>query len=544
MRQVLPQRIVQLQSVTIVIANPIVAGNDTLPRTGGNVLANDTVNGQVATAANTNVTPATNGPLSIDADGNVTVAPNTPSGTYTLTYEICEAGATPANCTTATVTIVIANPIVAGNDTLPRTGGNVLANDTVNGQVATAANTNVTPATNGPLSIDADGNVTVAPNTPSGTYTLTYEICEAGATPANCTTATVTIVIANPIVAGNDTLPRTGGNVLANDTVNGQVATAANTNVTPATNGPLSIDADGNVTVAPNTPSGTYTLTYEICEAGATPANCTTATVTIVIANPIVAGNDTLPRTGGNVLANDTVNGQVATAANTNVTPATNGPLSIDADGNVTVAPNTPSGTYTLTYEICEAGATPANCTTATVTIVIANPIVAGNDTLPRTGGNVLANDTVNGQVATAANTNVTPATNGPLSIDADGNVTVAPNTPSGTYTLTYEICEAGATPANCTTATVTIVIANPIVAGNDTLPRTGGNVLANDTVNGQVATAANTNVTPATNGPLSIDADGNVTVAPNTPSGTYTLTYEICEAGATPANCTTATLR
>jgi uncharacterized repeat protein (TIGR01451 family)/gliding motility-associated-like protein len=481
--------------------------------------------------------------LSIDADGNVTVAPNTPSGTYTLTYEICEAGATPANCTTATVTIVIANPIVANNDTLPRTGGNVLANDTVNGEVATAANTNVTPATNGPLSIDADGNVTVAPNTPSGTYTLTYEICEAGATPANCTTAIVTIVIANPIVAGNDTLPRTGGNVLANDTVNGQVATAANTNVTPATNGPLSIDADGNVTVAPNTPSGTYTLTYEICEAGATPANCTTAIVTIVIANPIVAGNDTLPRTGGNVLANDSVNGQVATAANTNVTPATNGPLSIDADGNVTVAPNTPSGTYTLTYEICEAGATPANCTTAVATVVINNPtIVANNDTLPRTGGNVLGNDTLNGQPVPPGMIAVTPATNGPLSIDSAGNVTVAPNAPSGTYTIVYQLCEVGAVPANCTTAMVTIVIFNPIVADNNVFPATGGNVTDNDTLNGQRVTAATTDVTPVTDGPLSIDAEGNLTVAPNTAAGTYTIRYQICETGAVPANCTTAT--
>jgi hypothetical protein len=34
--------------------------------------------------------------------------------------------------------------------------------------------------------------------------------------------------------------------------------------------------------------------------------------------------------------------------------------------------------------------------------------------------------------------------------------------------------------------------------------------------------------MTPVTNGPLSIDIDGNLTVAPNTPSGTYSITYEI----------------
>jgi hypothetical protein len=69
---------------------------------------------------------------------------------------------------------------------------------------------------------------------------------------------------------------------------------------------------------------------------------------------------------------------------------------------------------------------------------------------------------------ATAANTDVTPVTNGPLSIDIDGNLTVAPNTPSGTYSITYEICEAGAKPSNCTRATATVVVNNAIVAIND----------------------------------------------------------------------------
>ncbi|WP_146841218.1 gliding motility-associated C-terminal domain-containing protein, partial [Flavobacterium glaciei] len=378
---------------------------------------------------------------------------------YTLTYEICEAGATPANCTTATVTIVITNPIVAGNDTLPRTGGNVLGNDTVNGEPATAANTNVTPATNGPLSIDADGNVTVAPNTPSGTYTLTYEICEAGATPANCTTATVTVNYVNPLVANDDTFTSAGGNVLANDSVNGDPATMTNIVITPVTNGPLSIDADGNLTVAPNTPSGTYIIVYEICQTGMTPVNCTTATVTVIVNNPIVANNNTFPVTGGNVMSNDTVNEAPATAANAVVTPVTNGPLSIDADGNLTVAPNTPSGTYTIEYEICEVGSKPSNCTRAIATVVINNALVATDDTMPATGGNVLANDTINGVPATKDNTDVTPVTSGPLSIDADGNLTVAPNIVAGTYIITYQVCETGSNPLMCTTATVSVVV-------------------------------------------------------------------------------------
>ncbi|MBB1194587.1 hypothetical protein DNC80_13025, partial [Flavobacterium sp. SOK18b] len=289
----------------------------------------------------------------------------------------------------ATVTIVVANPIVANDDapiavTAGETTPNIVANDTLDGVLNPTIGTNpgnvtlsgiTVPAG---LTLNADGTITVNANTPSGTYTVEYEICEVGATPSNCSRAIATVVVANPIVANNNTFPSTGGNVTGNDTLNGVPVTTANTDVTPVTNGPLSIDANGNLTVAPNTPSGTYTITYQICEVGATPANCTTATATVVVNNVIVANNDTLPATGGNVLANDTINGVPVTAANTDVTPVTSGPLSIDANGNLTVAPNTIAGTYTITYQVCETGSNPLSCTTATVTVVIAEtPMIA-----------------------------------------------------------------------------------------------------------------------------------------------------------------------
>jgi hypothetical protein len=53
-------------------------------------------------------------------------------------------------------------------------------------------------------------------------------------------------------------------------------------------------------------------------------------------------------------------------------------------------------------------------------------------------------------------------------------------------------------------------------------------NALTNDT-SGIAATTTNTNVTPLTTGPLSIDANGIVTA--NTTSGTYSITYQLCEA-------------
>ncbi|OWP74638.1 hypothetical protein BWG23_13365, partial [Flavobacterium oreochromis] len=367
--------------------------------------------------------------------------------------------------------------------------GNVTTNDTLNGVAVTGTNTNVTPVTNGPLSVDANGVITLAPNTVSGTYTVTYQLCEAdpvtgnNLVPANCDTAIATVVVSNPLVATNDTLPGTGGSVLGNDTLNGVAVTTSNTDVTPATNGPLSIDANGNVTVAANTPSGSYPITYTICETGSVPANCKTATATVVVSNVIdaiddpsvtVASTNSVVTVPGNVTTNDKLNGVAVTGANTNVTPITTGPLSVDANGIITVAANTPTGTYSVTYQLCEANPltgltlTPGNCDTATATVVVSNPLVATNDTLPGTGGSVLGNDTLNGVAVTTSNTDVTPATNGPLSIDANGNVTVAANTPSGSYPITYTICETGSVPANCKTATATVVVSNVIDAIDD----------------------------------------------------------------------------
>jgi hypothetical protein len=78
------------------------------------------------------------------------------------------------------------------------------------------------------------------------------------------------------------------------------------------------------------------------------------------------------------------------------------------------------------------------------------------------------------------------------LSIDADGNLTLAPNTVSGTYSITYQLCETGADPVNCTNATATVVVLNPIDAVDDNPvavntgvnPKVVFNVTDNDTLN------------------------------------------------------------
>ncbi|VXC33259.1 conserved hypothetical protein [Flavobacterium sp. 9AF] len=242
----------------------------------------------------------------------------------------------------------------------------------------------------------------------------------------------------------------------------------------------MTLNTDGTITVNSNTPSGTYTVVYEICEVGATPANCDQASVTVVVNNVIDAVDDDFSATPvavgdttTSVVTNDTLNGNpVVIGTNpgevtlTGVTVPAG--LTLNTDGTITVNSNTPSGTYTVVYEICEVGATPANCDQASVTVVVLNPIIAEDDgptTIivdtpgPLSGGNVLGNDTLNGVVVTVGNTDVTPTSDGPLSIDADGNITIASNTPAGTYTITYQICETGANPPNCDTATATYII-------------------------------------------------------------------------------------
>ncbi|CAL2112074.1 Protein of unknown function precursor containing a C-terminal secretion signal. Putative adhesin [Tenacibaculum sp. 190130A14a] len=632
-------------TVTILVANDIVANDDDYSGTAitagdstTDITDNDTLDGVpivIGTnpgevTVNPNPTGVTNpSELSLDpSTGVITVAAGTPSGTYTYTYEICENGASPTNCDTATVTILVANDIVANDDDYSGTAitagdstTDITDNDTLDGVpivIGTnpgevTVNPNPTGVTNpSELSLDpSTGVITVAAGTPSGTYTYTYEICENGASPTNCDTATVTILVANDIVANDDDYSGTAitagdstTDITDNDTLDGVpivIGTnpgevTVNPNPTGVTNpSELSLDpSTGVITVAAGTPSGTYTYTYEICENGASPTNCDTATVTILVANDIVANDDDYSGTAitagdstTDITDNDTLDGVpivIGTnpgevTVNPNPTGVTNpSELSLDpSTGVITVAAGTPSGTYTYTYEICENGASPTNCDTATVTILVANDIVANDDDYSGTAitagdstTDITDNDTLDGVpivIGTnpgevTVNPNPTGVTNpSELSLDpSTGVITVAAGTPSGTYTYTYEICENGASPTNCDTATVTILVANDIVANDDDYSGTAitagdstTDITDNDTLDGVpivIGTnpgevTVNPNPTGVTNpSELSLDpSTGVITVAAGTPSGTYTYTYEICENGASPTNCDTATV-
>ena len=597
-------------------------------QTVGNVLTNDTVSGTTsATTSNVTISQVSTPTGAIvpridTTNGNVIVPNNTPAGIYTLTYQICTV-ATPTACATTTVEVTV--PAVTPTPTVQatpdeftysgtgtQTVGNVLTNDTVSGTTsATTSNVTISQVSTPTGAIvpridTTNGNVIVPNNTPSGIYTLTYQICTV-ATPTACATATVEVTVPaatpTPTVEANpDTFTYTGtgtqtvGNVLTNDTVSGTTsATTSNVTISQVSTPTGAIvpridTTNGNVIVPNNTPAGIYTLTYQICTV-ATPTACATTTVEVTV--PAVTPTPTVQatpdeftysgtgtQTVGNVLTNDTVSGTTsATTSNVTISQVSTPTGAIvpridTTNGNVIVPNNTPSGIYTLTYQICTV-ATPTACATTTVEVTVPaatpTPTVEANpDTFTYTGtgtqtiGNVLTNDTVSGTTsATTSNVTISQVSTPTGAIvpridTTNGNVIVPNNTPSGIYTITYQICTV-ATPTACATTTVEVTVPaatpTPTVEANpDTFTYTGtgtqtvGNVLTNDTVSGTTsATISNVTISQVSTPTGSIvpridTTNGNVIVPNNTPSGIYTITYQICTV-ATPTACATATV-
>ncbi|BDU24747.1 gliding motility-associated C-terminal domain-containing protein [Flavobacterium sp. GSB-24] len=563
----------------------------------GNVKTNDTLNGLAVTAANTSVTPKTDGVLSVDADGEVTLSADAPSGSYSITYEICEKNT--ANCKTAAATVDVVNGLVANADSFgTKTSGssavnigNVKTNDTLNGLAVTAANTSVTPKTDGVLSVDADGEVTLSADTPSGSYSITYEICEKNT--ANCKTAAATVVVDNKIKAVVDTITPINGNIggttvvlTANDTLNGNpVVIGTNPgevsiNIVGTLPTGLTLNSNGTITVSPSTPKGDYNVEYVICEVGAVPANCDSVTIVVpvtsgdLVANPdtvsSVVGSNTNQTVNVNVLDNDTKNGQKLDPSDVNLTvskPDPKGYLVLNPDGTLTLGANAPAGDYELEYTICEK-LNPSNCKSNTVTVTatapkieaVADPVTSINGNIGGTTISLTANDKLNGNPAVVgtASGEVSFEIIGTLpsgfTLNPDHTITVAPNTPAGNYNVEYRICE-NTNPTNCDSViSVVTVTSGDLVANPDTVPSVIGsntnqtlnvNVLDNDTKNGQKLDPSDVNLTvskPDPKGYLILNPDGTLSLGANAPAGNYELEYTICEK-LNPSNCKSNTV-
>ena len=568
----------------------------------GNVKTNDTLDGAPVTVANTVVTAGTSGPLSVDANGDVTLAANTPSGTYSITYEICEKGANPSNCKTATAEVKVENGLVAVKDDFGTKSsgsasasiGNVKINDTLNGASVTAANTVVTAGTSGPLGVDANGDLTLAANTPSGTYSITYEICEKDANPSNCKTAVAEVKVVNIIDAVIDTITPINGNIggttaslIGNDTLNGNQAVIGTNsgevtiNIVGTLPSGLTLNANGTITVSPATPKGDYNVEYVICEVGAVPANCDSVTITVpVTAGNLVANADEIPSVlgsnapqtlGKNVFDNDTKNAQPLNPSDVTLKTTVTDPkgyLTVDANGNIVLGANPPAGDYELTYEICEK-LNLDNCSSNTVKVTVGTPVIdAVEDAIASINGNIggttislTANDKLNGNpiaVGTAAGEvkfEIIGTLPAGLTLNSDHTITVAPNTPKGNYNVEYRICE-NTNPANCDSAIITVpVTAGNLVANADEIPSVlgsnapqtlGKNVFDNDTKNAQPLNPSDVTLKTTVADPkgyLTVDANGNIVLGANPPAGDYELIYEICEK-LNPDNCSSNTVK
>ena len=591
-------------TVTVVVRTPsLIVNADVFSFTGtavvGNILTNDTFGARVPVAGtdvNITVTNSTQAgyPQLNAANGNVSVGNDTPAGTYVIPYRVCRiSGGSECFDSTATVYVADTNTgttrVVANDDDFNYTNnpsvGNVLTNDRVGSNPATGR-VSLTilrrPAGGVVPTIDNAGNITVPSGVTTGTYIFEYRICSNA---GSCDTAIATVYVGTALIVNPDeftyTSTATVGNVLDNDRINGhrpQIGTEVTLSVpTQPANYPVLHPVTGEVSVQNTTPSGVYTISYQVCRVSNGKCVSTTVTVNVPYIKAVDDENTNYINGGTgatnviDVLANDLVNRQQATTSNcqiTVVTPATsrggNIPVLSTATGKVNVPAGTTAGTYYIIYKISTQVAGHTYESSAKVTVEVGKtPLVANNanftildNTLGGTTSSVLSHVTLNG-VTQSDTTNVTltwgSMPTGFTGNNSNGTLNVAPATATGTYQVSYTVCERLNT-GNCKTATATVVVKTPsLIVNADVFSYTGsavvGNILTNDTFGARVPVAGtdvNITVTNSTQAgyPQLNAANGNVTVSNDTPAGTYVIPYRVCRiSGGTECFDSTATV-
>ena len=587
-------------NMTVTPTQLIVANGATGGTSVNNVLTGVTINGNPVNTNSVTITwnslpPGFTGTNS----GTVTIPVNTPAGTYTVSYTVCERLNQNNNCKTVTSTIIVGNgnmivvptPITVPNGTIGGTSTpSVLTGVVLNGNSNPAPNTvSITWNTLPPRATgNNDGTVNVAPNTPAGTYTVSYTICEA-LNSGHCTTVTSTITIGGGVLTVTPVTTLTVANGAQGGTTTSSVLTGVSLNGQPANSQSVTItftglpagvtsNTNGQLVVAPGTPATNTTIHYTVCETLNANNNCHTYSTTLVIGTPnlsVTPRTYTIPDatvggTTSSVLETVTIDGHTPSSQSVTITFG-NLPVGIQTttSGGFRVPAGTPTGIHTVTYTVCEV-LNPDHCVTSIATIAVGNvPVVTPNaftytGTATVTTPSILDDDTVGTQSATTGTggnvvINITSTPTGTVvpSLDANnGRVTIPAGTPPGIYTITYDVCTT-ATPTACTPGAVVITIPNvPVITPDDmvytdTTTTTVGNILTNDRVGTQSATAGNggnvsitvtipaTPKAPGATVPTLNPNTGVVTVPAGTPSGTYTITYKICTT-ATPTSCDT----
>ncbi|NNF93437.1 MAG: DUF11 domain-containing protein [Altererythrobacter sp.] len=521
------------------------------------VFTNDTLNGagfgnNAVVASITNDGGLTG--VSINADGTLTVPASSTPGSYTVTYQICEA-ANPTNCKTAEAIVrVFSIADLQTVKTLVSSTSEPGVGDTVTFQITVTNNgvndaSNVTLTDSLPAGLSAVGN---NGNVTAGTYvagtgvwtipsladgasaTLTIEgtvnAGTEGSTITNTTTAATSdafdpgttgddldeaVTVINTIVAGDDdfsatSVPSTGGNtasVFTDDTINGAAFANGAVSASITNDGGLtgvSINADGTLTIPSGATPGNYTITYEICETADTD-NCDTASVQVTIGGVAdLQTVKTLVSSTSEPGVGDTVTFQITVTNNggdtaTNVTLTDSLPAGLSAVGN---NGNVTAGTYVAGTGVWTI---PSLANGASATLTIEGTVNAGTE------GSTITNTT------TAATSDA---------FDPGGTVD--------------DLNEA--------VTVINTVVANDNDFSSASIPSTGGStatVFGNDTLNG--AGFADTDVIASITNDggltgVSINADGTIDVPSGATPGSYSVTYQICEAADTD-NCDTATV-
>ena len=599
--------------VTAPDANHTIEANDdpeTQVAKGGevDVLHNDKVDGNPATPTNVDITIPIDGGLTgitiNPATGKIKIPTDATPGAYDITYQICVKGAT-APCDTAKVRIIVTEdvvptPTINANDdpeTQVAKGGvvDVLSNDRVNGDPATAANVDITIANDGGLTgVTADpatGKIKVPDNATPATYDVEYRICVKGAT-SPCDTAKAKITVtpdatpSRPIKAVDDDfgkVPNTVDYTTTNtvfstgvDTLEGVPGILSPERDVVLTPGAqphenITMNPNGSITVKRGTPKGTYTYEYTICQKDV-PTNCDTAKVSFeVIEAHIFAKDDGVWEVGTegaltpSILNNDILGERVGIAPSEVDIQQTQGEAVVDKtlmekneDGRISVKKNIPEGTYTYHYTITEK-ANRANFSKAKVIIKVVS-FSAQDDEFNITNDktkefkteSVLKNDELNKKKnpspvddvilkkgeAKDAERNPTTA----LTMNDDGTITIAPNTPDGVYTYTYTICKNSA-PTECKSAEAVIKLLPALIANDDDftanpinpLVKEGiaGNVLDNDRYADGNALEhldkVKITMLEDKGSRANIEPNGNVVIPQGAPAGEYTLTYSLC---------------
>ncbi len=598
------------------------------------VLNNDKVDGNPATPTNVDITIPIDGGLTgitiNPATGKIKIPTDATPGAYDITYQICVRGAT-APCDTAKVRIIVTEdvvptPTINANDdpeTQVAKGGvvDVLSNDRVNGDPATAANVDITIANDGGLTgVTADpatGKIKVPDNATPATYDVEYRICVKGAT-SPCDTAKAKITVtpdATPsraIKAVDDDFGKVP-NTVDYTTTNTVFSTGVDTmegvpgilspetdvilhkgavtrqDGTAVQDGTVTMNDNGSITIKQGTPVGVYTYTYTICEK-AVPTNCSEeAKATFEVVDKTILAKDdefeigTLGGLTPSVLNNDIFAGKVGPTTNEVIIEKTLIGDNEDThlkmrfvDGRVDVMKGIAPGIHKYYYTISDKNDKTKN-SSAVVTIKVVT-FAAGDDEHEVFNNNgteqhidkpsIFDNDEVDGKrPKPRENVTFTPTpvkdkdgneVPGIVINEEDGTITIAPGTPDGVYTYSYTICKIAA-PDECKTAKGVLKLLPALKAEDDDFTATPvnttkgavnvGNVLENDLYAGGKALDNLDKVTATigeNNGGLSdakIDEQGNLIIPQGTPVGVYNLEYNLCMKDH-PGACKTAKIK